>query len=119
VTPDERVAAFGQAWRRGDVDAILAHMTEDAVYSTSVGPEPGRTFVGREELARGIAGALEAHSHLVFHPGEAWTCGQRGVAHWHYTVRGDDSDVVTARGVDILAFRDGLVARKDAFRKTA
>jgi ketosteroid isomerase-like protein len=45
---------FADAWTRRDVDGLLALMTADAVYTASVGPDPGRTFRGHAELAAGF-----------------------------------------------------------------
>lgn len=109
------LARFAQAWRRGDVAAIVELMTDDAVYSPSSGQ--GATIAGIAQLRREIPAVLAAHAHLRFVPGEAWIAGQRGVAHWSYTRADDPEGPTVLRGVDILAFRDGKVLRKDAYRK--
>lgn len=47
-----RLAAFSAAWAAKDIDALMTFMTDDCVYAASVGPEPGKTFVGKEAVRR-------------------------------------------------------------------
>lgn len=106
---------FGDAWARRDVDALLALMTDDAVYAASVGPEPGRTFRGHAELAAGFREMFTHDAGALIEPGEPEVFGARAVSTWTY--RFPDGRLC-ARGVDLWRFRDGKVAEKDAYRKT-
>ncbi len=43
-----------------DLDAIMAHFSEDCVFEAPRGPEPwGRRFVGKDEVRRGLAARFE------------------------------------------------------------
>lgn len=112
------VREFVAAWKRRDVDALMELMAEDCVYSASVGPEPGATFVGRDEVRVGFERLLAFDDGAEPEPGEVFACGERVVGLWGYTRRREDGRSVTVRGCDIFVVRDGLVVRKDAFRKT-
>lgn len=54
----ERLRQFGAAWARADLDALMGFVTADCIYLGSVGPEPGATYRGREEVRRGFAAML-------------------------------------------------------------
>ena len=45
---------FARAWSQHDIDTLMSLVTDDCVYSASVGPDPGETFVGREAVRNGF-----------------------------------------------------------------
>lgn len=117
MTP-EVLAAFSDAWTRRDLEALMSHVTDDCVYSASVGPEPGQTWSGREQVREGFALMLAFDTGQERHEEEnPIIAGTRGAATWSFTGAGPDGKVLTTRGCDIYEFRDGKIARKDAFRK--
>lgn len=117
MTP-EVLAAFSDAWTRRDLEALMSHVTDDCVYSASVGPEPGRTWTGREQVREGFALMLAFDTGQERHEeGPPLIAGSRGAATWSFTGSGPDGAVQVTRGCDIYEFRGGRIARKDAFRK--
>ncbi len=66
------LTTFVKAWVCADVDALMACITDDCVYSASVGPEPGTTYRGREEARRGF------EEILAFESGEFELCRPKG-----------------------------------------
>lgn len=109
---------FGQAWAAKDVDALMLMTHEDIVFCASVGPEPGRTWSGRTGARQGFETML-AHDDAAavriveFHDGGQWAA-----ATWEMELEPCGSrrpDRVC--GVDIIMIRDGLLIRKDAYRK--
>jgi ketosteroid isomerase-like protein len=46
--------AFTAAWSSKDLDGLMALMAEECVFRASVGPEPGATFAGRDDVRRGF-----------------------------------------------------------------
>ncbi|NQX35872.1 nuclear transport factor 2 family protein [Herbiconiux sp. VKM Ac-2851] len=117
MTP-EVLAAFSDAWTRRDLEALMSHVTDDCVYSASVGPEPGQTWSGKEQVREGFALMLAFDTGQERHEEEnPIIAGTRGAATWSFTGAGPDGKVLTTRGCDIYEFRDGKIARKDAFRK--
>ena len=105
------VARFDAAFARGDVDAVLAAMTEDCVFESTTPPDgvryEGPAAVGGawQEFFAGSQGA-------VFETEEQIVCGDRLVARWHYTWDGGH-----VRGVDVFRVRDGKVAEKLSYVK--
>ena len=116
----ERLEAFGEAWSSGDVDLIMSFLTDDCVYSASVGIEPGETFVGAIEVRRGVVAMLAHDRTAESRGGRCIVLGDIGVAEWSYLLPTDEGEAgpVEVRGCDILEFRGELISRKDAFRKT-
>lgn len=108
----ETHARFAKAWATRDMKALLSCLTDDVVYSASVGPEPGATYRGKRDAGEGFelimahdgSGSMEV-THTVF-------IADRAYAEWVH--RGPLGEV---RGIDLLVFRDGLIAVKDAYRK--
>ncbi|KQQ20708.1 hypothetical protein ASF48_08895 [Rathayibacter sp. Leaf299] len=117
MTP-EILAAFSDAWARHDLEALMSHITDDCVYSASVGPEPGRTWTGREQVREGFALMLAFDTGQERHEdAQPLIAGTRGAGTWSFTGTGPDGEVQVTRGCDIYEFRGGRIARKDAFRK--
>lgn len=111
------VARFSAAFGAGDVDAIMALMTDDCVFEAT-GPAPnggryeGQTAVRRvwEELFGGTAGA-------GFDEEESFVSGDRAVLRWRYAWTNGDGSPGHVRGVDVLRLRDGKVAEKLSYVK--
>lgn len=105
--------AFAAAWAAGDADRCVALMTENALYGASIGPEPGRTFAGSAEIREGIK-AMIAHDNAVSIEITSWTeVGSTAFVEWRYHL----ADGGLALGIDLVAFEDGQISRKDAYRK--
>ena len=111
---------YQQAWEENDVETIVSMMTPDALYEASFGPEPwGQRFVGRDAIRAGILGFRAASTSVAstHDYDETYTFGNRAVATWTSTSTGQDGVKTSVHGCDIYEFRDGLVAKKIAFRK--
>ena len=110
--------AFVAAWRRHDLDALTALVTADVVYAASVGPEPGTTYIGRDAARRGFQIMLEYDAAEEVDGGRVTFVEDLAYAEWTYVVNTVTKERSCVRGIDVFEFVDGLVARKDAFRKT-
>ena len=108
---------FGRAWGRRDVPRLMELMAEDCIYQASAGPEPGRTFRGREEVRRGFELMLAHDAGSESRDGRVFVAGDLGVAEWSYAYKREDGAEVEIRGCDIFEFAGDKIARKDAFRK--
>jgi ketosteroid isomerase-like protein len=112
------VRDFDFAWSRRDLNTLLRLIADDCVFSASVGDEPGATFRGRSQVAKGFRLLLELDAGAEAVPGELFGCGSRVIVTWGLKRREPDGRTVTVRGCDIFTVREGLIVRKDAFRKT-
>jgi ketosteroid isomerase-like protein len=113
----QRLLAFGDAWDRGDVEEIMGYFAAECTYHASVGPEPGRTYQGRDAVRRGVVEMLAYDRGGRSKAGPAFVAGARGVAEWSYEFAAADGAVTVIRGCDVFEFEGDLIRRKDAFRK--
>ena len=109
---------FTAAWDSRDIDRLMLYMTEDCVYVASVGPEPGRTYVGAAAVREGFREMLAYDADGESKGGRTFIAGHVDVAEWSYLKRGSKGSIVEVRGCDVLEFRGEKIARKDAFRKS-
>ena len=115
----EFLERYQQAWSDGDADTIVAMMTPDGVYEASYGPEPwGRRYAGREEIRAGVIRGKELYPGGHSDHYDTYLFGNHGFARWTSSRPGPDGSKVDVQGCDFYEFRDGLVSRKIAFRKS-
>src|SRR5215468_6542639 len=113
----QRLQRFGAAWAAGDLDALMSYMTDDCVYSASVGPEPGSTYRGKNEVRRGFAAVLAYDHGRERRDGNAFINGNVRVTEWSFYETDANGTGRLIRGCDIFEFADGKIRKKDAFRK--
>src|SRR5262245_29488166 len=114
----ETVRRFNEATNRHDVDGMMALMTDDVVFESTVPPPDGERREGSaavraawEELFRGAPGAL-------FEAEESFAAGDRCVVRWSYRWAPDrPGEPGHVRGVDLFRVRDGKVAEKLSYVK--
>ena len=115
----EVLQAVLDAFNRHDLDAIMSHFADDAVFESPRGPEPwGRRFVGKDEVRGGLAARFAGIPDVRYHDDDHFACGDRGVSEWTISGTTVDGETVEARGCDIWTFdADGMITRKDSFWK--
>ena len=113
----ERLQAFDDAWARKDLDTLMQFVTDDCEYHASVGPEPGRRYVGKEAVRRGFATMLDYDADCEPLPGRLQVFGDRGVAEWAYTRTDASGQATVVRGCDLFEFAGDRIRLKNAFRK--
>lgn len=112
------LVSFCEAFNRHDLDALMAHMTEDCVFCASVGSEQeGRRYVGRDAVRDGFAEVFTTFPDGRWEEGRHWVSGDRGVSEWVFRGTRVDGIRVEVNGCDLFTFRDGEIAVKDSFRK--
>jgi len=109
--------SFARAWSQHDIDTLMSLVTDDCVYSASVGPEPGQTFVGREAVRVGFLALLAYDAAGKPSAVRAVLLGDLALAEWSYELRDAAGHVKVVRGCDVIEFSGARIRRKDAFRK--
>ncbi|WP_281823429.1 nuclear transport factor 2 family protein [Jannaschia rubra] len=106
------------AFNRHDIDGVMKHFADDAVFYTVGGSEAyGTRIEGAEDIAKAFSavwgGMSDAHwdhhSHFVH--------GDRAVSEWTFSGTGADGMRVEAEGADLFTLRDGKIVVKQALRK--
>lgn len=111
------LVSLSNAFGAGDVDAIMAVMSADAVFeSTGPGPDGERTE-GADGVRRVFADLFAHTTEPRFVEEELFCAGDRGFLRWRYEWRNDDGSDGHVRGVDIIRLSDGLVTEKFSYVK--
>ena len=110
--------AFGDAWNRHDIDALMAAMADDCEFPAVAGPDLlGKSFIGRDAVRAGFELAWQTFPDAAWLNPEHFVSGERGVTESTFAGTKADGTRIEARMVDIFTFRDGKIAVKNAFRK--
>jgi uncharacterized protein (TIGR03086 family) len=111
------LARFSAAFGRGDVDAIMALMTDDCVFEAT-GPAPDGVRHEGAAAVRAVWEELFGETRgAAFTEEESFVCGDRAVLRWRFDWAGEDGTPGHVRGVDVLRLRDGLVCEKLSYVK--
>lgn len=114
---DATLVRFSAAFGAGDVDGVMALMTDDCVFeATSPAPDGGR-HVGADAVRRVWEELFATTADASFSEEEAFVCDDRGVLRWCFSWTEADGGQGHVRGVDVLRFRDGKVSEKLSYVK--
>jgi steroid delta-isomerase-like uncharacterized protein len=114
----ETLAAFGDAWNRHDVDALMSFMSDDCVFQTAAGPDAcGTRIVGTEAVRKAFAAAWQAVPDAQWNNGVHFVQGGFGTSQWTFTGTAADGSRIESDGIDVFTFKDGKIQLKNVFRK--
>ena len=107
------------AFNQHDLDSIMSHFAEDCVFESPRGANAwGHRFVGKEEVARGLAARFEGIPDVHYGADEHFACGNRGSSEWTISGTTVEGEGIEVRGCDLWTFdEDGKIVRKDSFWK--
>lgn len=101
-----------------DLDRILRHFADDAVFESPRGPEVhGQRFEGIDAVRGAFAARFAGIPDVRYLDDDHFVSGDRGASEW--TLRGTTTDgqAIEVRGCDLWTFRDGRIVRKDSYWK--
>lgn len=101
-----------------DLDRIMVHFTDDAVFEAPRGSEAyGRRVVGIDAVRAAFADRFVGIPDVRYQEDDHFVAGDRGASEW--TLRGTTTDGqrLEIRGCDLWTFRDGKVVKKDSYWK--
>src|SRR5690554_5423291 len=102
--------AFGEAWNRHDIDALMSFMHEECVFETVAGPEVyGARHQGTEAVRKAFEAAWQTIPDAQWRNGSCWGHGDHGVMESTFTGTAADGSRIEANMVDLLVFRDGKI----------
>ena len=114
----EFLEAFGAAWNRHDVDAIMASMADDCVFDITAGPDVvGKRYEGRERVRQAVARVFGIWPDAHFGNAQHFVSGDRGVSEWIFTGTRADGTRMEVKGCDVFTFRSGKIVHKDSYFK--
>ena len=114
----QMLRAIAKAFDDHDLDGIMAHFADDAVFEGPRGPEPwGTRFVGLQEIREGFAARFAGIPDVRYQQDEHFVDGDRGASEWTLSGTTTDGQRIEVRGCDLWTLRDGKVVKKDSFWK--
>jgi ketosteroid isomerase-like protein len=118
---DERLdvlRAIARGFDEHDLDAIMEHFSDDAVFVAPRGPEPyGTRFTGRDAVREAFAGRFAGIPDVRYLDDDHFVDGDRGASEWTLSGTTTDGERIEVRGCDLWTFRDGKVIVKDSYWK--
>jgi ketosteroid isomerase-like protein len=106
------------AFDRHDLDGILTHFTDDAIFESPRGPEPwGQRFVGIEQVRSAFAGRFTGIPDVRYRGDTHFVDGERGASEWTLSGTTLEGSRIEVRGCDLWTFRDGRIVKKDSYWK--
>jgi len=114
----EMLRSIAAAFDRHDLDGIMGHFADDAVFESPRGPDPwGRRFVGREEVRTAFAGRFSGIPDVRYRQDDHFVDGDRGASEWTLSGTTTDGERLEIRGCDLWTIRDGRIVKKDSYWK--
>lgn len=106
------------AFDRHDLDGIMAHFAEDAVFDSPRGPDRwGQRFVGVHQIREAFAGRFSGIPDVRYQDDDHFADGDRGASEWTLSGTMTDGQRIEVRGCDLWTMRDGKIVKKDSFWK--
>lgn len=111
--------AFGKAFNRGDIDGILACVTDDFEWRLASGPDApdGKVVRGKDAVRRALEERDREIAEMRFSETEVTVAGDTVFGAFRATGRTRDGRAIDRRGLDVYRIRDGRIALKDSYWK--
>jgi len=121
VEHDDAMQMLGRitaAFDAHDLDGILSHFADDAVFEGPRGPDRwGQHFVGIQEIRDAFAARISGIPDIRYRDDEHFVDGDRGASEWTLSGTTTTGQRIEIRGCDLWTFRDGKVVKKDSYWK--
>jgi ketosteroid isomerase-like protein len=110
--------AIATAFDQHDLEGIIAHFADDAVFEGPRGPDPwGTRFVGRDAVREAFAARFSGIPDIRYKQDEHFVDGDRGASEWTLSGTTTDGQRIEVRGCDLWTLRDGKIVKKDSYWK--
>ena len=112
------LADIAQGFDTHDLDRIMRHFADDAVFESPRGPERwGTRFEGAEAIREAFASRFAGIPDVRYQDDEHFVDDDRGASEWTLSGTTADGQRIEVRGCDLWVIRDGKIARKDSYWK--
>jgi ketosteroid isomerase-like protein len=110
--------AIATAFDEHDLQGIMVHFADDAVFEGPRGTEAwGTRFVGREAIREAFAARFSGIPDIRYQQDEHFVDGDRGTSEWTLSGTTTEGQRIEVRGCDLWTLRDSLVVKKDSYWK--
>ncbi len=110
--------AYGDAWNRHDIDAIMRYMTDDCVFILISGDNAeGTRFEGASSVRERFIDVWTSVPDVRFENVQHFVSGDRGVSQWTFVGTRTDGTPIRVNGLDLFTFRGDKIWIKDSYFK--
>jgi ketosteroid isomerase-like protein len=110
--------AISTAFDEHDLEGIMVHFADDAVFEAPRGPDSwGQRFVGTEAIRGAFAARFAGIPDIRYQHDEHFVDGDRGASEWTLSGTTTHGVQIEVRGCDLWTLRDGEVVKKDSYWK--
>src|SRR5215204_1315645 len=110
--------AIAAAFDALDLDGIMAHFADDAVFESPRGAEAwGTRVTGRPAVREAFAARFSGIPDVRYSDDTHFVDGDRGASEWTLSGTSRTGERIEVRGCDLWTFRDGQVVKKDSYWK--
>lgn len=110
--------AIATAFDEHDLEGIMVHFADDAVFESPRGTDPwGTRVVGRDAVRDAFAGRFAGIPDVRYQHDRHFVDGDRGASEWTLSGTTTDGQRIEVRGCDLWTFRDGQIVMKDSYWK--
>lgn len=114
----EMLRQVAAAFDRHDLDGIMAHFADDAVFEGPRGPDRwGQRFVGEQAVRDAFAARFSGIPDVRYQDDDHFVDGDRGASEWTLSGTMSTGQRIEVRGCDLWTLRDGKIVKKDSFWK--
>jgi len=121
VDHDEAIAVIEEvthAFDVHDLDRIMAHFADDAVFESPRGPHPyGQRFAGLNAIRTAFLSRFTGIPDVRYGQARHFVDGDRGASEWTLSGTTTEGERLEVRGCDLWTFRGGKIVVKDSFWK--
>ena len=112
------LADIAQGFDTHDLDRIMGHFADDAVFESPRGPQPwGTRFEGAVAIREAFGARFAGIPDVRYQGDEHFVDGDRGASEWTLSGTTTDGNRIEVRGCDLWVIREGKITRKDSYWK--
>lgn len=110
--------AIAVAFDTHDLEGIMVHFADDAVFEGPRGSERwGQRFVGKQAVQQAFAARFANIPDIRYQDDDHFVDGDRGASEWTLSGTTTAGQRIEVRGCDLWTFFDGEVVKKDSYWK--
>ena len=114
----ELLDAIGDAFNRNDIEAVMAHFSDDAVFDHGAGPDVhGKRFSGVGEIRAAFEGLFNSVESVHWKTLDARISGDKAYCEFRRTATLNSGEKQDFLALDVLTFRGGKILHKDTYFK--
>lgn len=114
----EMLRQVAAAFDRHDLDGIMAHFADDAVFEGPRGPDRwGQRVIGKHAVRDAFAARFSGIPDVRYQDDDHFVDGDRGASEWTLSGTMSTGQRIEVRGCDLWTLRDGKIVKKDSFWK--